>query len=321
MPVVSVVIPAYNRAAFLGEAIESVRRQTFQDWELVIVDDGSTDHTPQVATRCLGDPRIRCVVQPHQERSAARNRGIEATAGRYIALLDADDCWKPEKLERQVAVMEAHPAAALCYTLIRWVDRAGAVVHSGRHVRPPGGRILRQLLVYDCIGTSSVLIRRRCLQRVGLFDASLPAYGREDWDLWLRLARWYDILPIEEELTVHRVYEGNSSLQENFQSGLTVLERRCRDPGFLAEAGMPRAAAYAYLHLASAAAPSAEIPRATRAKRLAWALAHYPPSLFSRPALAGLARVLLPRWAAHAVRRWYRTRLPLAVQAAEGGAE
>jgi len=108
MPTVSIVIPAHNHAAYLGEAMRGVCRQTFEDWEAIIVDDGSTDQTGEVAAQCLQDPRIRYVRRTHQERSAARNEGIARSSGPYIALLDADDCWLPDKLAKQVALLERH---------------------------------------------------------------------------------------------------------------------------------------------------------------------------------------------------------------------
>ena len=121
---VSVVIAAYNQASWLAQAIDSVRAQTFADWELVIVDDGSTDDTPAVVARAE-DARIVYVRQARAERAAARNRGIAASTGRLVAFLDADDLWRPEKLARQVAALAADPAAGLCYTIARFIDAAG----------------------------------------------------------------------------------------------------------------------------------------------------------------------------------------------------
>ena len=106
-------------AGYLQAAIESVRCQTYADWDLHVVDDGSTDSTPQVAAQFQSDSRIRYWRQPNQERAAARNKGIRCSTGKYVAFLDADDLWQPEKLKNQVAELEAHPDAALCYTSAR----------------------------------------------------------------------------------------------------------------------------------------------------------------------------------------------------------
>jgi glycosyltransferase involved in cell wall biosynthesis len=306
MPAVSVVIPTYNRAAYLGQAIESVRQQTFQDWELVVVDDGSTDHTRTVVAQHLDPTQIRYLYQPHRERSTARNRGLEASSGPLVTFLDADDLWMPEKLVKQVAAMEQHPDIGLCYTLARRINGQGAALDAVRDVQVLAGWVLPHILRRNCIGTSSVMIRRSCLEQVGVFDEHLPVYGREDWDLWIRIARRYAVLPIREELTLHRVYEGNSSQEQNFQSGLAVLEKRCRDPGLLADAGLRREAAYAYLYLSSAAAPSLDLRRLTRARRLAWAARHHPPCLFSQMALVACSRCLLPKAMTEIVRTGYR---------------
>ncbi len=306
MPTVSVVIPAHNRAAYLGEAIDSVRSQTFVDWELLIVDDGSTDRTREVVAAHRDDARIRYCYQSHQERSAARNRGIADTSGPYIAFLDADDVWKPQKLARQVLALEHAPETALCYTLTGRIDAEGRALDAGRHLRAPTGYVLSRLLRQDFIANSSVTIRRCCLKRVGAFDATLPVYGREDWDLWLRIARWYPILPVKEELTLHRVHEGNTSHERSFASGLAVLEKLSRDREFIAEARMSPQAMFAYLYIGAAGAPDARLPRATRATRLAWAVAHHPPSLGSRWALIALTRLLLPERLVRYARRGYR---------------
>ena len=306
MPIVSVIIPTYNRAAYVGQAIESVCRQTLQEWELMVVDDGSTDQTREVVAHYLTDRRIRYLSQTHQERSAARNLGIVSSSAPYVALLDADDFWMPDKLAKQVTAMAQHPKVGLCYTLIRQVDEQGRTLDPIRDGRARAGRILSYVLQDNCIGTSSVLIRRHCLGRSGLFDTSLPAYGREDWDLWIRLTRWYPVLPLEEELTLHRVHAGNSSCEQNFRSGLAVLDKLCQDRALLVEAGMSRAALSAYLRLSSAASPSPDIRRWTRTKRFAWAALHYPPCALSRMALIAAARLLLPRAVVKPLRSGYR---------------
>src|SRR5262249_22851215 len=147
VPEVSVVIAAYNQARWVGEAIASVRAQTFVDWELVVVDDGSTDATSEVVARHADDARIRCLRQAHAERAAARNRGIAATAGPLVAFLDADDWWLPKKLERQVAALAAAPEAAFCYTPARFVDEARRPLPLRQPARATAGHVSRKLLL------------------------------------------------------------------------------------------------------------------------------------------------------------------------------
>src|SRR5437879_1495651 len=204
VPEVSVVIAAYNHARWLGQAIDDVQRQTFCDWELVVVDDGSTDSTRAVVARYEGDPRVHYLFQPNQERSAARNRGIAATSGRLLAFLDADDRWVPDKLAKQVAALAASPEAAFCYTPARFVDGSGAPLATRKPPRSVAGWIFPSLVRANLIILASVVARRDRVEEVGGFDAALPVYGCEDWDLWLRLARRHPVAVVDEELTLYR---------------------------------------------------------------------------------------------------------------------
>ena len=195
-PVVSVIIPAYNRAATLPRAIASVRAQDFSDWELILVDDGSRDASAEAALAC-GDPRVRVIRHAvNRGAPAARNTGIKEAAGRLIAFLDSDDEWLPGKLGPQVAALEAAPArlGALC---------TGFVLHrvasGGRFERIPtaNGTWFATLLDGCTVSPGSTLLARRsCFETVGLFAEDLPRF--EDWDWLLTLIEQYDFdcLPI-----------------------------------------------------------------------------------------------------------------------------
>jgi len=204
-PTVSVIIPTYNRAHLVGRAIRSVLNQTFQDFEIIVVDDGSTDNTEEVV-KGFNDPRIRYIRHEYNRGgSAARNTGIRAARGEYIAFLDSDDEWLPQKLERQVkAFKDLDETTALVYTGLRFVDRKGALI---REQQPRlKGYVFRELLRRNAIGTaSSVLLRRESLLSVGLFNEALPS--RQDLDLWVRIARRFKVFPIPEILTIHYVHE------------------------------------------------------------------------------------------------------------------
>ncbi|MCL6557363.1 MAG: glycosyltransferase [Firmicutes bacterium] len=204
-PTVSVIIPTYNRAHLIGRAIRSVLEQTYQDFEIIVVDDGSSDNTEEVV-KSFNDPRIR-YIRHEQNRggSAARNTGIRAARGEYIAFLDSDDEWLPEKLERQVqTLINLDEATGLIYTGLRFVGHNGAII---REQQPRfKGYLLENLLRRNVIGTtSSVMVRRSCIQRVGLFDEVLPS--RQDLDLWVRIAKEFKIDCVPEVLTVHYVHE------------------------------------------------------------------------------------------------------------------
>jgi len=204
-PTVSVIIPTYNRAYLVGRAIRSVLNQTFQDFEIIVVDDGSTDNTEEVV-KSFNDPRIR-YIRHEQNRggSAARNTGIRAARGEYIAFLDSDDEWLPQKLERQVnAFKSLDETTGLVYTGLRFVDHKGTLLWEQRPNL--SGYIFHKLLQRNVIGTaSSVMLRRDCLLSTGLFDETLPS--RQDLDLWIRIARQFKVFPIPEPLTVHYVHE------------------------------------------------------------------------------------------------------------------
>lgn len=195
-PTVSVVIPTYNRARFLGAAVASVRAQTYPCAEIVIVDDGSTDDTAQVVAG-LGE-RIRHVRQANAGPAAARNRGIEESRGDLVAFLDTDDRWLPEKLAKQVDILQRDPAVALVCADMTIVDETGQVQvasnfeHRGMQAFFSGleGHAIpdapRRLLEVNFVNTSTVLARREVLQSLGGFDPRLR-YG-EDLELWLRIA-------------------------------------------------------------------------------------------------------------------------------------
>jgi glycosyltransferase involved in cell wall biosynthesis len=196
---VSVIIPTYNRSWCLAEAIDSVLSQTFQDRELIVVDDGSTDNTPALLSRY--GSRLRCLRQTNQGVSAARNHGIQAAGGELIALLDSDDLWQPDKLARQVAFFDTHPDAMICQTEETWIRR-GLRVNPKRRHRKPSGWIFEPSLALCLVSPSAVMMRRELLEEMGGFDESLPAC--EDYDLWLRVSLRYPIPLLEEPLVIKR---------------------------------------------------------------------------------------------------------------------
>lgn len=212
MPKVSVVIPTYNTARFVGAAVESVLAQTFEDFEVIIVDDGSTDNTREIIARFV-DPRIRYVYQENQERSAARNAGIRLARGEYIAFLDADDVWLPEKLALQVSLLETLPAVGLVYTGA-YVMEHGRIFteQKGKH----RGRVVKPLLAVDNIVAGSgctPMVRRECFDQVGLFDQVSSVIPCEDWDMWLRIAMKYEFDYVPQPLAKCRVHSANTMKQ------------------------------------------------------------------------------------------------------------
>jgi len=198
-PAFSIVIPTYNRAHFLHEALESVWSQSLTSYEVLVIDDGSTDNTEQVLERWRD--RIRIFKGQHEGVAAARNTGVVNARGRYIAFLDSDDTWLPHKLERQAALLEAEPEIGLLYGQM-W----------SYHVDDPSNVRLDPYVVArsfdellngpNSVTTSTVVVRRECFQAVGLFDPSIKASS--DYELWLRIARQFRVEFINEPLAVYR---------------------------------------------------------------------------------------------------------------------
>jgi glycosyltransferase involved in cell wall biosynthesis len=203
MPEVSVIIATYNRGALLEHALESVFGQTFGDYEVVIADDGSTDDTLERLKKYGSRVRVLCL--EHQGRPAsARNCAIEEASGRFLAFLDSDDLWAPEKLERQVGLMREDPELVMNYTDTAFADEGGHFLYlHSRRERPGSGRVLDALLQRNFIALSTALARRDVVRSVEGFEESLRL--AEDWCLWLRLSAKGRVAFINERLCTNRV--------------------------------------------------------------------------------------------------------------------
>jgi glycosyltransferase involved in cell wall biosynthesis len=198
MPAVSVIVPVFNYGDFVGEALESVRAQTFSSWECVVVDDGSTDATvDRVLAHAAREDRIRCSRQPHRGVVAARNTGIAEARGAFIQFLDADDLLESQKLERHAAYLEAHPGVDIVYGDTRYFEDDPARDVTDRLLRDGvprprvtgrGAGVLATLVHSNAIPIGAPLVRRRLLDRIGPFDEAIEAPSVEDWDLWIRAA-------------------------------------------------------------------------------------------------------------------------------------
>lgn len=231
---VTVIIPTYNRAHLVTDAIESVFAQTFKDYEIIIVDDGSTDRTAElIGGKYAG--RLKLIAQTNQGISSARNRGIQEAKGKYIAFLDSDDKWLPEKLAKQVAYMEANPQLGFSCTKFRAYEinltksRAPQTAPNYRY-GPTGfsNKFADLLISKNFIPTSTVMVRRDCFAAVGIYDESIPCY--EDFDLWLRLAKRYPYDLLDELLVEYREHSQNTSKNDSkVHEGLWVLYSKILD--------------------------------------------------------------------------------------------
>jgi glycosyltransferase involved in cell wall biosynthesis len=198
-PLISVVIPTFNRGWALREAVDSVLSQEYPEYELIVVSDGSTDDTAEILAD-YGD-RIAVIRQENRGVSAARNRGVREAAGSLIAFLDSDDLWLPGKLETQAAFFQARPDALICQTEETWVRNGRRVNPKNRHKKPSGDIFLPSLELC-LVSPSAVMMRRELFEVMGGFDESLPAC--EDYDLWLRIGCRYPVYLIDTPLIIKR---------------------------------------------------------------------------------------------------------------------
>ena len=212
MPIVSVIIPTYNRATFLMEAIQSVRTQSFTDYELIVVDDGSTDHTRAVLEPLIERGEICYVFQQNQGESAARNKGVLLAQGKYIAFLDSDDLFMPEKLEKQVACLDTSLDLGLVHSGYSKFDVAGNDL-GYRDTSHLFGWVYPQILLEwsVLIAVPTVMVRASVLAEVGGFDKRMS--HAQDLDLWRRIAMHYRFAVIPEMLSKVRKHPGNVSRQ------------------------------------------------------------------------------------------------------------
>ena len=200
MPRVSVIIPTYNRAAWVAEAAASVLAQTYRDFELIVVDDGGTDATLEALARLAGE--LRLLRRAKQGGvSAARNLGVAAARGEWLAFLDSDDLWRPDKLARQIDYLKENPDLRLCQTEEIWV-RNGVRVNPPETHRKVGGEIFLPSLSRCVVSPSAVMLERRLFEELGGFDETLPA--AEDYDLWLRVTWRHPVGLLPEALVIKR---------------------------------------------------------------------------------------------------------------------
>ena len=209
-PTVSVIIPTYNRVHLIGKAIKSVLNQTYQDFEIIVIDDGSTDNTGEII-RSFKDKRVKYIKKYKENKgiSVARNIGIKMARGKYIALLDSDDEWLPEKLDKQVKILQSEsPEVGVVCSWSYNIDEKGNYI-SKRYLPKKDGYIYEDLLSTNPISVPTVLIRKECFNRVGLFDDLLNA--QEDWDMWIRIAKYYRFALIKIPLVKYRLHSNQIS--------------------------------------------------------------------------------------------------------------
>jgi glycosyltransferase involved in cell wall biosynthesis len=220
---ISVIIPTYNRASLIARAVDSVLSQTLNDFEVIIIDDGSKDNTKEVLQQYEG--KIKYIYQNNGGISKARNRGIQESVGKYIAFLDSDDYWAPKKLEVQTKVLDENPRVGIVYARMPIVNEHGDIL--GMKPNGVSGKNFQELLrVWGDLPTSSVMTRRECFDRVGVFDDDLPPM--EDIDMWLRIAHSYDLYEVEGKVLAYYWRHDHQITQDQIKvySGLVKIHAK-----------------------------------------------------------------------------------------------
>jgi len=220
-PKVSIIIPTYQHADFVGEAIDSALAQTYTDYEIILVDDGSTDGTREIVV-AYGN-QIKYIYQDNRGLPAARNTGILASKGQYLSFLDADDVWLPNKLKLEVEFLDTHPSVKLvCSNYSYFGSRKGPKRTGFEGITLTSGYGLKELFFKNPILPSAVLVRKSCFEKVGLFDESMVQC--EDLDMWLRIAAHFEVGYIDTPLVKYRLHEKNMHLKtaENSEAFIAV---------------------------------------------------------------------------------------------------
>ena len=214
MPKISVIIPAYNAMCYLPDTLDNLLKQTYNDFEVIIVNDGSSDSIEQWFSQ-FKDQRIKLISQENQGAGIARNTGIINARSEYIAFLDADDIWEPTKLEKQVRILEDNPEVGLVYTWVEYVNEIGQ--STGRVLKHTAeGNVWEKLIESNPIECGSVaMVRRSCFDDVGIFDVNVGSFV-EDWELWLRIASRFPFKVVKEVLVYYRQHSNSAS--KNWQA-------------------------------------------------------------------------------------------------------
>jgi glycosyltransferase involved in cell wall biosynthesis len=227
-PLVSVVIATYNMAAYLPLAVKSALDQTYRNLEILIVDDGSTDRTAEAVAPFLADSRVRYLMQKNGGQAVAKNRGIRDSTGEYVAFLDADDLWTPDKLEVQIPLFAASPAVGVVYSAFAYIDEKGDRLPD-IPLKLHRGRVSGPLLIFNFVGFGTSVVKRECFERLGTFNENLGM--GIDYDLWLRFSTRYEFDYIDRPLLYYREWPGQMSRNWNtrYLKGIEIMKSFLRD--------------------------------------------------------------------------------------------
>ena len=209
MSLVSVIIPVYNGERYIVQTIDCVISQTYKDIEIIIVNDGSTDKSYEKIRPYLDLPNIKYIEQENQGVAAARNKGINNSSGEFIAFLDQDDLWLPEKIERQIKIFENNPGIALVHSKFSFINGKGDRIEPLWQIRKAAGYCYKEIFFNNKIGMLTVIAKKKCIKEAGMFDEAIAV--TDDYDLWLRITYYHPIGYIDESLAMYRYHGQNTS--------------------------------------------------------------------------------------------------------------
>jgi glycosyltransferase involved in cell wall biosynthesis len=223
-PLVSIIMASYNAEEFILQAVESILNQSYKHFELIIIDDGSTDNTSNIIEPFRNDSRIKYIFQKNAGQTIAKNRGISESSGNFIAFCDADDYWHPNKLDIQLAMFLENPKIGVVYSDIQAVDQQGLNIKVGQLLDGKSGNILNDLLFDNFIPFGSAMIRKQCLDEHGAFNEQYRM--GIDWDLWLRISTSWEFGFTPQKLYFYREWAGQMSrnYKGRYNGAILILE-------------------------------------------------------------------------------------------------
>lgn len=248
-PLVSAIIATYNMAEYLPSAVQSALAQTYKNIEVIIVDDGSTDNTQEVAKKLLSDIRVKYIVQENKGQASAKNRGVYESKGEYIAFLDADDMWVSEKLDLQIPIFSRSKSVGVVYAKLKYIDEKGqellTILGDYMVFR---GKVSNQLFISNFVGFGTAVVKRECFERLGGFKEHIRM--GIDYDLWLRFSTQYEFDYVDRPLLCYRVWSGQMSnnCRGRYLSGIEIMNNFLKEfPGVINEETEKEAWAHTYV--------------------------------------------------------------------------
>ena len=315
MPTISIIIPAYNAEQTIIKTIESIQRQTFTDYEIIVIDDGSTDQTKDVVSR-IEDRRLKISAYQNAGAATARNRGIAQATGKYLAFIDADDLWTPDKLELQLEALQKNPTAGVAYswTTSVFLYKQKEVWHPCNPVLFEGNVYPKMLLGNFLASGSNPLIRQEAILSVGGFDSDL--LHCEDWDFYLRLAAKWEFVLVPKSQIIYRLSLTSKSLKTRSieKSLLYIVDKTYKNAPEELQSSKKKTLALTYAYITQQCLfctkdiCATDLKEVERAAQKLWKAIKLDPPILLGSYTRGLLKGLIRRWLQA---RWLQVRLNL----------